>query len=366
LSGSGGPRQGEGSELDILLLAGGILFALWLIYFFFHREIVHALFFLKYHELSMLNWIMPNAAPMSHLVYLGYEHPSSVTLSTLLTMSQEVGNLLKYPFSVVALLLALVLYFSHPDRLYAEFEKMPSLASKMASTFPAIQVVEGLDLVNTPIDEGPWAMAKTPIEWGMNHRLLSRDPVSGQVVVDRLKAKLVFSLQLGVRWRGYDELKMHEKAIFVALAAFVNYARDEAEAFLEQIARSVTQEKLKKFELDWSGLDKMASKYLGTPAVQAIMSGHAYVYTVFVELLRQARTSGIVANSLYLWLKPVDRKLWYVLNSVGRKAVFVEVGGIFAHWLVESQLKMAIGQALVEEAVNGLEEAVKIRVIKGL
>ena len=366
MSGSGGPKQGEGSELDILLLAGGILFGLWLVYFFFHTEIVRFLFLIKYNELRVLHWFIPDLAMVSQPIQQGYAHPDQVSLSELLSVSDQVGNILKYPFILVSGLLAIVLYFSHPDRLYADFEDMPSLGQKMVKNFPAIQVVQGLDLVNTPTDKGPWAMAKTPIEWAMANKLLSRDPATQSVIVDRLRAKLVFSHQLGPRWKGFDFLAPYEKAIFIAFAAFMNYQREEGEAFLEQLASSATQENLKTVNLNWTGIDALTHQYLDTPIVRSVLSQHAYVYTVFAEMLKQARTSGIVANSLYLWLKPIDRRLWYVLNSVGRKAMFVEVGGIFAHWLTESQLRMPISEPMVEAAVNGLEEAVKIRVIKGI
>ncbi len=366
MSGSGGPRQGEGSELDILLIAGAVLFVTWILYFFFHNQIVHVLFFIKYWELNLLNFFMPSLASVDRAVRYGYQHPDTVSFHQLMGVSRQVGDLLRYPFALISIILAGVLYHTHPDKLYNEVEQMPTLAKKMVKNFPAIQVVQGLDLINTPIDEGPWAMGQTPIEWAMQHKLLSRDSQTKQVVVDRLRAKLIFSQQLGPRWKGLDFLSLYEKAIFAALAAFINYDRERGEGYLEQLAHSATPEHLKTLDLNWTGIDDLLNRYADTPAVRAVVSGHAYVYTVFAAMLKAARTSGTVANSLYLWLKPTNRRLWYVLNSVGRKAMFVEVGGVFAHFLSEVQLKMAIAQPMVEEAVNGLEEAVKIRVIKGI
>jgi len=83
-------------------------------------------------------------------------------------------------------------------------------------------------------------------------------------------------------------------------------------------------------------------------------------------MLVSARRSGIVANSSYLWLKPVDRALWYTLNNVGRKAVFTEMGAVHAHWLAEKKLGFALTEPMVEEAIYGLEDAAKSRIVRDM
>ena len=85
---------------------------------------------------------------------------------------------------------------------------------------------------------------------------------------------------------------------------------------------------------------------------------HAYVLTTMATLLQMARTDGVVATADFLWLKPVDRRLWYMLNSIGRQTVVPEISGPYAHWLAEKKIGRPLVAPMVKEAVTGLEAAV--------
>jgi intracellular multiplication protein IcmP len=266
----------------------------------------------------------------------------------------------------ITLFLAAILAWLHPGNSFNEVESMVSLKEKLRKDFPSVQVVMGWDLAKEDIDNGPWAMAQTPIEFGKKHHLLYRNPDNNMVMVDKIRAKVLFCQQLGPLWPGVEQLPPYQKALFAAFCAFINYNRDEAENFLANIERSVTRAKLNKKELDFSGTAALIKKYGNSPDVQRILKDHAYFHTVFIEMLATARRSGIVANSSYLWLKPIDRPLWYALNNLGRKAVFVEMASAHAHWLAEKKLGFALTEPMVEEAIYGLEEAVKIRVVRDI
>jgi intracellular multiplication protein IcmP len=100
-------------------------------------------------------------------------------------------------------------------------------------------------------------------------------------------------------------------------------------------------------------------KYQHAESVQDIVSKHAYVLTVLPSLLVGARDDGVVPSSEFLWLKIVDRRLWYILNSVGRQTPFVEVGGPFAHWLAEQEMGRRSLVPMIDEAIKALEVAIK-------
>ena len=162
--GPGGGRDG-GTELDLLMVAGAAVFAVGLIYYFFHEQILHALFFLKYYELKGIEFFIPAIAHVDAAIQYGYEHPQVLTFHDLFLVSDRVGDFLKYPLSVISAIFGALLYLSHPDKLYNQKENMSSLSEKMVDAFPALRVVQTLDLVKTPIDKGPWAMGQTPVEW---------------------------------------------------------------------------------------------------------------------------------------------------------------------------------------------------------
>jgi intracellular multiplication protein IcmP len=72
--------------------------------------------------------------------------------------------------------------------------------------------------------------------------------------------------------------------------------------------------------------------------------------------------SGVLQSALFLWLKPKDRRLWYILNNVGRKVAWPEITGVFAHWQFEYTLMQTFDKELIdvsyspEKPVTALEE----------
>ena len=359
-----GQRQNEGGEMDIIYIAIGILCAIGAVLYFFHDQILTALLWLKYYELKLISALMPNTQFRGLENWINMTSVQRVTYGQLGLLSSEIGNVIKVPCAVISVALGVILYFLHPQRLYTDIETTKSLADKVSSIFPAIKVVEELNLVKDSVDEGHWRMAQTPIEFAKHHRLIQRDPESGELKINQLRAKMAFTAQLGGKWRGVEALKPYEKAIFAVVAAFVNYKRDDAEAVLERIAASIKKKNLLTGDHDFSSTGVLLKKYATSPSVTEITQNHAYVKTVFTEMLNQARRSGIVANSLYLWLKPLDRTLWYTLNNVGRKAVFTEAGAIHAHWLAEKQVGYAVQDAMIDKAIRGLSIALKERVVE--
>jgi len=154
-------------------------------------------------------------------------------------------------------------------------------------------------------------------------------------------------------WDGADKLPLYAKALFAAFAARMNADTKAAEQLLRQLNASSTG------SLDYQNVDGLLKKHLNTPLVQNVVQNHAYNYTVLAEMLAKARDDGVQASADFLWLKPIDRKLWYTLNMVGRQTPFSEVAGIFAHWIAEKEAGRRLKVPMVEEATKALEIALK-------
>ena len=358
--------QKDSGELDIIWIVVGILMAVGLIFFLLHDYIFSTVLWIKYSELQVISLLMHDDH-FSALTAWTQSHTNgkNVPLAQLELLSFEVGEVLKWPCIISLLAFAIIIYFKHPETGYRDIENMNTLADKIRKIFPAINVVHGLNLVKENIDEGPWAMGNTPIEFARKYKLMRRDTKTDTITLDQNKAKLIFSQQLGKPFKGIDKLKPHQQALFAIFAAFANYKREEAEDKMEEICASLTPAQVKNGKIKFNS-DALLKKYYKTPVIQKIISNHAFTNTIFMELLTEARKSGIVLNSLYLWLKPLDRKLWYVLNNVGRKAVFIEGAAVQAHWLAERRLGFAISQPMVDETVSALIEAIASRVIKDI
>ncbi len=357
--------QKDSGELDIIWIVVGVLLLAGLLFFLFRDYILAAILWIKHGELDIISYFMHDDHYAGLETWTKYANVKSVKFAQLRLLSLEVGLTLQWPCILFLLGFAIFIYFKHPDTGYRDIESMNSLSAKVRKVFPAINVVQGLDLIKESMDEGPWATAETPIEFAKKYKLIYRDKQTDKIILDKNKAKLVFSQQLGEPFKGVEKLKPHQQALFAIFAAFANYKREEAEAKMEEIVAHLTPEQVKTGKIKFN-TDALLQKYHKTPVVQKIVKHSAFTNTIFMELLTEARKTGIVLNSLFLWLKPIDRKLWYVLNNVGRKAVFIEGAAVQAHWLSERRLGFSISQPMVDEAIAALEEAIASRVIKDI
>ncbi len=358
-----GNQNPSDSSTPILVLVGlGLLCGV--LYYFFRVQILSVLFAVKLFELKFISFFAPRYETL--IDWLAVTKLNQITWSDVVFLSKDVGFALQYPVLFLSFSFGALTYLFHPDSGFNEIETMKSLSEKMNPFFPAIQVVQSLDLVNEDINVGPWAMALTPIEFGKRHKLFSRDEATGKVLVNFVLARLAFSRQLGRLWKGVEDLSSHEKGLFAAFIAFTNYDRKSGDQLLEQMAGSATALNLRKGSIDYSGVDELIKKHLNSPVVQSIIKKHGFVYTIFAGLLKSARETGIVQNALYLWIKPIDRSLWYVLNNMGRRAVFAEMAGVFAHFLAEESIGFAIRTPIVDSAVLALQGAADDRIIHEL
>jgi len=75
-------------------------------------------------------------------------------------------------------------------------------------------------------------------------------------------------------------------------------------------------------------------------------------------LFKRVKTMKLVASAEFVWLKELDRQLWYVLNGVGRSAFHPESLGAMAHMQEQEAVenRFLLLQPKVDRAVNGLLE----------
>ena len=208
-------------------------------------------------------------------------------------------------------------------------------------------------------------MAEPPREFAKRHRLLKKEKLpllDGQLAKDqkltvtviKAKANQVFVRQLGRPFQGPEKMAIHYRALFAISIAKANADRKPAIALLDQIAISSGTGKL-----DFTGADELWKKHVNSKLVQKALSNHAYELTLMATIVALARTDGVMASAEFLWLKPLDRQLWYVLNTVGRHVAPPEAAGPYAHWLAEKAIGRKLTVPMVEEATTGLELAVK-------
>lgn len=228
-----------------------------------------------------------------------------------------------------------------------------TLAKSEMKVWPEITPIVGLNLNKGDITKGPWAAAKTEREFVNTEGILLPDGS-----LDKAKARGVFVKQLGRRWRGPWALPIYARAIYAICA--LNICGDRKEAL--RLARSIATEhgpgetgSIKNVDFTW--VNDVLSKVHGNEILKRIHERHAYERTVLATMLQVARADGVLAASLFVWLRPVDRVLWYVLDGVGRYTFFPECAGVLCHWLFEKTIGEKTIVPMVDISVGGLEEA---------
>lgn len=359
-----GGNQGDHSAGMLWGIAAGFA-ALGMMWYAFKDYIVIAYLSIKLYEVNFLSLFSPSHfAPIQSAIQAAIASPGTIKFADLATIGQSAGDILRIPFAIILLVLAFIVYLGNSTRVYKRIYQMNDLAKLEKINWPQISPVVDLDLIKTDIDKGPWAMAMTPMQFCKRHLLLEeirpqrREGMTRQewdkieVVLKRGEANKIFALQLGPLFKDVTKLPPHVKALFAVFAARINADSPAAAKIIQQLNSS-----LDKLNLD--GVDELIKKHLNTKPVQKIVQAHAYVLTMMASMLETAREDGVQASADFLWLKPKDRRLWYMLNTVGRQTPFVEVAGVYAHWLAEKEAAKKILVPMVEEATKALELALK-------
>ena len=356
-------QQKEGGELDFLWVVGCIIAAIYATWFFGKDQIVFAVSYVRLHELKAIKVVFDllhnqeiSTDLASLIAYIKKQlAASTISMTVFSKINHGVSNFIKYPLTIFTGLLAARVYFGSAAHQLRNSFDMFSLRKSEQYNWPQVTPILRYNLSKEKLDVGPWAMPMSPMNWCKSNNLLDIEEKHGKytVTLRRGMAFKVLALQLGAKWRGTEHLPLHLQALFAIFAAKINEDRKSAEKLLDQIAASSAGDKF-----NFAGVHELLHKYQNTKKVVQIISLHGYVTTVLASMLEEARAvGGVLASAEFLWLKPIDRRMWYMLNGVGRWTAFAEISGAFAHWLAEKKIGLPLGMPMVEEAVNGLELA---------
>lgn len=329
-----------------------------------HQYIVSFVFAFNIVQAKLINYFMHDAGLANDILLMQTLDPHQVNWQQLMEFTKHVGDFSRYPIIFLMLIFALILYRSDVTVKYRRRHTMVTLREQEQKNWPAIMPVIKEDLIATDVNVGPWAMALTPMEFARKYQLLKKSDVlldntstPGLEMTAGLRrgdAKRIFTLQLGPAWDGFERCPIHVRALAAVFMARMNRDKAAANNILTNCDKSFVMGKLEPGDVD-----SVIQKYVNTEMVKEIISKHAYLLTVMASLLEGSRQDGVVPSSEFLWLKPTDRRLWYMCNCVGRQTPFAEVGGPFAHWKAEKAMGRRSRAPMVDEAIKALEIALK-------
>tara|TARA_R110002124_G_scaffold177391_2_gene345418 strand:+ start:2652 stop:3776 length:1125 start_codon:yes stop_codon:yes gene_type:complete len=363
-AGGGGGQEG-GSNTDELLYGSMALIVVILLLWYFRSYYFPYIFALKYYELTLVNYIYPVPQNLFEQLQFLQNNPTAYEWSEIWLILQDTSWYYKYPICILLVLGAVYLYFSSTSGKCITIYNMKTLLNSEKALWPQTIPIAGLNLIDQDISKGPWASALTPILFVKKYKLVelienpNPNPLKNekQTVPKLLEAKTrqLLAKQLGHLWTSIEDLPIHRQALIAAFLAIGEHKRKEAYEHLHHFNRTSGHGKTP----DFSKAKNFINKYKDSDILKKVVKNHSYVLTVIATLLELARIDGVVPTADFLWLKPLDRPLWYMLNNIGRKACFAEAAGPFGHWKIEKRMNRKIITPMVDEAVIALKFALE-------
>lgn len=390
-------RHMENNDSDVyvwLFLLGTLSIAIFIVYKAFYVQINTALMWVNLNFLKVISCYSDEAAYVHRR--LCNVSPARMSFNYVQNVMIYVGQFLRWPVALILIGLSVAIALKKRVSDMKQVLNLNDLLKNNVEHFPCIApaVNRKKNILDEPMDSGPWALAQTPLRWAFVHDVLrdregnpleegslflpsglvnEKSKYWGKLSIDKEVAEKAFAAQLGDRLGDPMDLPEYIIALAAVFLAYGHGDKDEAHELLDQMSLSFieeddeyeayldTTEAFPLFESYWEKRQEWA------PELNELMDIHSqYVHTWLHALLVFARRKGVLAPQEFLWLRPLDRTLWYCLNQVGGRTAWPEASGEWAHYRAEevlSNLKCSIvgkQQALppqVEEAVKGLEFA---------
>ena len=312
--------------------------------------------------------------------------PASLSWETMQKVLHYTGSWIRWPFELLLVLFGVAaIFMGRVGGLVRRFN-MESLLRNNAESFPCLRPVVGRGkylLSPESYDSGPWKIARTPVQFALENELLLDEqgkpftpeqalknglpstelPAWGNARLDEKKALAVLTEQLGKSFEGYEGFSPCRRALAVAFLAYANGDKKGCVNMLDMVSSSYN-------EIDGNAdcpvltdtafekrLKKAWARHKDVLSEKNMACHAAYELPWFMALLYRARQKGVLASSQFLWLRPMDRPLWYALNQCGGRAAWAEGFAAWAHYTAEEQEGKALTEPHVAPAVASLKEA---------
>ena len=376
--GRNNPDQNPDSEMTGMItcvVIALILIALWYLY---KPAIVYGVFGFMWPQIKALDVLGllgergRSALEDIGAVFARQAEAQDVPFMFLYNVKVALGERMKWLFVPGIAILACVTAFKMKGNGYASKMNLNSLARFQALEWrpAAVSAAFNPDKSRKELDQ-----AMRPTDWLRANKAWRKREGNELGGMNVEEVNRLFEAQLGPSWRGLEpQHPTHVKALIVIFGLhYKGTMKTIGKGFLEEkvsvslalrgdisaiYARNLDNPTSKEVEAQ---VEKLIAPHLADQKLMALcekrMAKFAYMHTALVNLLTEARKeSGVLPPAEFLWLKHVDRTLWYGMNNVGRRAFHTEGAGIVSHY----QAERIVGHALVEphigEAVKGVQD----------
>jgi hypothetical protein len=329
--------------------------------------------------------------PFSGEAQKAWEHisgldPALLTWDRMQAVLSYTGKWIRWPFGLFLVLCGLASIFMGRVRGLVRRLNMESLLRNNAESFACLCPIVGRGkklLDPGSYDSGNWRVARSPLQFAAEHGLLldekgeayavdqvtrrglgSNDaPAYGHARLDEDKTLAVLRDQLGPAFGGFKALAPGRKALAAAFLAYADGDKQDCLGILNDVARAYTEQDgkpacpLLEQEDFAQRLGAMEEKHKEIAAEQGIARHNAFELVWIMALLTRARKKGVLASSQFLWLRPLDRPLWYALSQCGGRTAWAEGFAAWAQYAAEEKAGKALSEPHLTQAVTALREA---------
>ena len=329
--------------------------------------------------------------PFSAEAQKAWEHingldPAALTWERMSAILSYTGKWIRWPLALfLGLLGTAAVFMGRVNKLIRRLN-MESLLRHNAESFACLQPIVGRGkalLDPASYDAGNWRIARSPLQFAVEHGLLKDDAGNafapdqvlrrglgyadalawGRARLDEAKTLDVLRSQLGPVYNGFSVLSPCRKALAAAFLAYAGGDKKESVALLDALSRSYTENDglpacpvLESADFQ-KRLDAALDKHKGILTGKAVARHSSFELVQLMALLTRARKKGVLASSQFLFLRPLDRPLWYALHQCGGRAAWAEGFAAWAHYAAEEKAGSALADPKLGQAVKALRDA---------
>lgn len=353
----------------VVFLTFGVCYFIW---YFFSVELTNFVRWVRVAELYIVKLIYGTGSAStsqnvdSWLGWLSSTDAHKITTDHIRVSTKVAVTPLRDVFLVVMAAMIIIIFFKGPSTKFRRRMRLEELMKEQSKSFPANMPFLKFDPSKLPyrVPGQPvpknlplFSEALAPEEWLAHNEICSTKSPS----INDEKAYHALVKQLGNRWQGPEALPIHVQGLFAAFALKHVRRRKDCETLLNQLAVSWSADK--GFTPSMA-LRRQISKIIKDPklggALRKHSDKHAFETTALLRALSRAREEGgVLAPAEFLWLRGVDRNLWYPLNNLGRKAYHAEAAGALVHYTNELIAGQKIPTPRFEEVIKSLKTYMK-------
>ncbi len=329
--------------------------------------------------------------------------PANMTDADIYAHFNFAGYFTRWPVLILGILSLVSIFKSGKvQRQKRRFKNIIELFEYSKETFPHLKPALSQNLLEKNPDVGPYRREDSPIRFAIKNGLIRAYKLKRKGVIkgpseevslnkkdgyyflkddltnhlskihdlcefNHVKAKKVFTKQLGKKFTTVDAFSIERRAILAVFIAFYcpDIGKERAFELLKQFNHSWDYKKIHDDDgnyiddpsddfIDTDGIDEIINTGMKNEFVLKVISSHAYEDTVLCGLLQLARSKGKLWSAFWYWLLPVNRKLYWVLDAIGGHTCWTEGAAVFSHFTAELKSEHALSIPFIEPAVEGL------------